>query len=135
MRAAVSGRKSLDRTKSNPREELRSYLLAPLEAVDNVLLWWGVSPRCIMVLLICLTHFSNMLCSIRRLPEWPVITLRYKALPPPLNVLSHKEALRIQSDAIAFHPRYLKRCRSSKALIAMATFRPLNKLKNISRAL
>src|ERR1700721_1363335 len=93
MRAAVSGRKSLDRTKSNPREELRAYLSAPLEAVDNVLLWWGVSPRCIMVLLICLTHFSNMLCSIRRLPEWPMITLRYKALPPPLNVLSHKEGL------------------------------------------
>lgn len=42
MRAAVNARVSVDRSKADPQEELRSYLTAPLEIVDDVIAWWGV---------------------------------------------------------------------------------------------
>jgi hypothetical protein len=43
MRATVQAHKAQDRASSNPREELRLYLEAPLELVDDVVAWWGVS--------------------------------------------------------------------------------------------
>jgi hypothetical protein len=43
MRATVQAHKAQDRASSNPHEELRLYLEAPLELVDDVVAWWGVS--------------------------------------------------------------------------------------------
>ena len=43
MRATVQARKAQDRRTSNPREELEQYLAAPLEEVQNIVGWWGVS--------------------------------------------------------------------------------------------
>jgi hypothetical protein len=43
MLSAVNARKAADRMKANPREELARYLQAPLENVDDVVAWWGVS--------------------------------------------------------------------------------------------
>jgi len=36
-------RQVADRAATSPREELRMYLEAPLEPVENVVAWWGVS--------------------------------------------------------------------------------------------
>jgi len=42
MLAAVNARKMADKTKSAPRDELKSYLESPLEAdVEDVVAWWG----------------------------------------------------------------------------------------------
>jgi hypothetical protein len=43
MRQTLQARQARDRMLKNPREELRSYLESPLECVDNVIAWWGVS--------------------------------------------------------------------------------------------
>ena len=43
MRATVQARKAQDRAATNPREELKQYLDSPLEVVDDVVAWWGVS--------------------------------------------------------------------------------------------
>ena len=43
MQAAVQARQAADRKKANPREELSMYLSAPLEQVQDVVGWWGVS--------------------------------------------------------------------------------------------
>jgi hypothetical protein len=42
MQAAVMARQAADRAATGPRDELRSYLGAPLEQVDDVVTWWGV---------------------------------------------------------------------------------------------
>ena len=43
MRAAVRSRQDAERTNSEPRDELRRYTESPLEDVNNVVAWWGVS--------------------------------------------------------------------------------------------
>jgi hypothetical protein len=43
MRAAVKARQDADRAKSSPRSELTTYLRSPLENIENVVAWWGVS--------------------------------------------------------------------------------------------
>jgi hypothetical protein len=44
MRAAVDARKTAERTKASPRDELKRYLDSPLELnVEDVVAWWGVS--------------------------------------------------------------------------------------------
>jgi hypothetical protein len=43
MRAAVEARKAQDRMASHPRKELDQYLASPLEDIDNIVSWWGVS--------------------------------------------------------------------------------------------
>ena len=43
MQAAVMARQAAERAARSPRQELQMYLDAPLEAVDNVVEWWGVS--------------------------------------------------------------------------------------------
>ena len=43
MLRAVGERKAADRSKAGARDELRSYLEAPLEATRDVVAWWGVS--------------------------------------------------------------------------------------------
>lgn len=43
MQAAVMARQAAERAAINPRRELRMYLEAPLEQVDNIVAWWGVS--------------------------------------------------------------------------------------------
>ena len=43
MRATVHARKAQDHLASNPHEELDQYLAAPLEEVENIVRWWGVS--------------------------------------------------------------------------------------------
>jgi hypothetical protein len=43
MCTTVQARKAQDCLTSNPRKELDQYLAAPLEDVDNVVRWWGVS--------------------------------------------------------------------------------------------
>jgi hypothetical protein len=42
MQAAVMARQAADRAGTSAREELRMYLDAPLEQVDDVVAWWGV---------------------------------------------------------------------------------------------
>jgi hypothetical protein len=43
MREAVGARNAANQAKASPRDELKSYLEAPLEPTDNVVAWWGVS--------------------------------------------------------------------------------------------
>ncbi|KAF8200467.1 hypothetical protein K438DRAFT_1758694 [Mycena galopus ATCC 62051] len=42
IRAKVQGRKNKDFETVNPRDELKAYLAAPLENIDDVVAWWGV---------------------------------------------------------------------------------------------
>jgi hypothetical protein len=44
MRDAIKARVSHDAARQRPRRELEDYLAAPLEDVENVVAWWGVSP-------------------------------------------------------------------------------------------
>jgi hypothetical protein len=43
MRASVRSRQEAERVSSGPRDELKRYLESPLEEVNNVVAWWGVS--------------------------------------------------------------------------------------------
>jgi hypothetical protein len=43
MRNAIKARVSHDATHQWPHQELEDYLAAPLEDVENVVAWWGVS--------------------------------------------------------------------------------------------
>ena len=59
MRATVQKRKAKDRMANNPRKELEQYLVAPLEDVDDIIRWWGVS--CFLVChfdTVCWTFFK-----------------------------------------------------------------------------
>jgi hypothetical protein len=62
MRAAVDTRKATEQAHRGPREELKMYLEAPLESVENVVAWWGVSylnlPLLIYVLLTAFQQHS-----------------------------------------------------------------------------
>ena len=42
MRDAIKSRVANDVASQRPRQELKDYLAAPLEDVDNVVAWWGV---------------------------------------------------------------------------------------------
>jgi len=43
MREAVGTREASNRSKADPRDELKAYLDAPLEVTEDVIGWWGVS--------------------------------------------------------------------------------------------
>lgn len=43
MQKTLQTRQARDNSTVNPRKELRMYLESPLERVDNVVAWWGVS--------------------------------------------------------------------------------------------
>lgn len=43
MRASVRSRQEAERVSSGPRDELKRYLDSPLEEVNDVVAWWGVS--------------------------------------------------------------------------------------------
>ena len=43
MREAIKSCLVSDIVSHNPRQELQDYLATPLEEVDNVVAWWGVS--------------------------------------------------------------------------------------------
>ena len=43
MRAAVRFRHDAERSVSEPCDELKQYIESPLEDVENVVTWWGVS--------------------------------------------------------------------------------------------
>ena len=45
MRAAVRFRHDAKREGSEPHDELKRYIESPLEDVDNVVAWWGVSDQ------------------------------------------------------------------------------------------
>jgi hypothetical protein len=47
IQAAVRGRVESEQAGHNPHQELWDYLTSPLDpAVDNPILWWGVSVVC-----------------------------------------------------------------------------------------
>ena len=43
MHETIKSRLASDVVSRNPRQELQDYLTAPLEEVDDVVAWWGVS--------------------------------------------------------------------------------------------
>ena len=43
MRKTLQTRQAHDRSTGNPHDELRNSLESPLETVENVVAWWGVS--------------------------------------------------------------------------------------------
>jgi hypothetical protein len=43
MRSTILARRSSEHCIANPRQELATYLTAPLEDVGDVVRWWGVS--------------------------------------------------------------------------------------------
>jgi hypothetical protein len=43
MRETIKSLLASDVVSRNPRQELQDYLTAPLEEVDDVVAWWGVS--------------------------------------------------------------------------------------------
>jgi hypothetical protein len=49
MRATVKARQDADRAKTGPHEELKIYLNSPLEHVENVVVWWGVSYEVVLL--------------------------------------------------------------------------------------
>ena len=68
MRDAVKSRMVNDVALRRPRQELEDYLAAPLEEVDNVVLWWGVRPlfywhNFILIYDVCCTTRFNTLPS------------------------------------------------------------------------
>ena len=48
MRKTLQTRQDRDRSTEKPHDELHTYLEGPLEAVENVVGWWGVSSCCII---------------------------------------------------------------------------------------
>ena len=42
MREAVGACQAADRSRVDPREELKVYLEVPLEVMDDIVEWWGV---------------------------------------------------------------------------------------------
>jgi hypothetical protein len=54
MQAAVMARQAADRAGTSAREELRMYLDAPLEQVEDVVAWWGV---CIYLYCALVLHY------------------------------------------------------------------------------
>jgi hypothetical protein len=52
MRDAVKSRLANDAANQSPRQELKDYLAAPLEDVDNPVAWWGVSSAIIYIIII-----------------------------------------------------------------------------------
>jgi len=43
MRASVRSRQEAERVSLGPRDEVKRYLDSPLEEVNEVVAWWGVS--------------------------------------------------------------------------------------------
>ena len=52
MQAAVMARQAAERVARSPWQELQSYLDAPLEAVTNIVEWWGVSLPTYVILIL-----------------------------------------------------------------------------------
>ena len=50
MHEAIKSRLTSDTVSRSPRQELKEYLSAPLEDVDDVVAWWGVSTHFLIVL-------------------------------------------------------------------------------------
>ena len=48
MRAAVEACTAADQAKRGQRDELKAYLAAPLEAVENIVAWWEVGISCFL---------------------------------------------------------------------------------------
>lgn len=90
MRDAVHSRVMSDTANRRPRQELDDYLAAPLEDVENIVAWWGVS-------FFCSYQYSSqadlnatvstILFNIPLSLALPRITLPSRALPSHLNEL------------------------------------------------
>lgn len=52
MQAAVMARQAAEHAARSLQQELQSYLDVPLEAVTNVVEWWGVSPPTYVILIL-----------------------------------------------------------------------------------
>jgi hypothetical protein len=89
MQAAVMARQAADQAATSTREELRLYLKAPLEQVDDIVAWWGVC-----VYITCLSSITTDSClsntpfSTRPLLALQGTILQFKGLLYPLNVRS-----------------------------------------------
>jgi len=69
MRATVQAQKAEDRLASHPREELDQYLAAPLEDVENIVRWWGIS-----------LFDSDILCHLLNFVQAPCNSISYPVL-------------------------------------------------------
>jgi hypothetical protein len=82
MRASVRSRQEAERVGSGPRDELKRYLDSPLEEVNGVVAWWGVSRfgfhpdiHSNRFKLYSITHSNT-----QPFLAWPVIILLFKGL-------------------------------------------------------
>jgi len=69
MMRAVGERKAADRSRAGARDELDTYLKAPIEETRDVVAWWGVS----VLFLSCdvvLTYHRNTRCNTPFFREW-----------------------------------------------------------------
>jgi len=109
MRTTVQARKAQDWAATNPHEELKQYLDSPLEVVDDVVSWWGVS--CTLYIL-----------------QWRRTNRPYQHHSMQYPTLSHmaQDYLAIQGSAVAS-----ERAFSSGALTATARAARHNRLSVI----
>jgi hypothetical protein len=91
MQATVKARQEADRAKSSPREELKTYLAAPLESTDNAVGWWGVRHLDILQVLPVTCLFSVTPLNIRHSHELPATIWPSKVLPRRLSGLFQAE--------------------------------------------
>jgi hypothetical protein len=71
MHAAVKAWKFANHTKGDPHEELKAYLIVPLEAVEDVIMWWGLrAPLTVFCLLLtCIQQHSLQYPTLARMAQ------------------------------------------------------------------
>ena len=92
MRASMKSRQQADQATRSPRDELQMYLSSPLEEVDDVIAWWGVSPS-YSTMSIC--HSTYFIVPFRRLQELRKITSLSRVRQFRPNVLSQEVELQV----------------------------------------
>jgi len=98
MLRAVEKWKAHDCSRAGARDELDSYLKAPLEATRDVIGWWGVSIL-FLLWIVVLTHHRNIWHSTQSLHRWLKIIYQFRAQQHLPNVHSQMHPSLIASNA------------------------------------
>jgi hypothetical protein len=112
MHDAIKSRVASDAVGRSPRQELKDYLAAPLEDVDDVIAWWGVIVKfSVELFFIPIFWFfdlrSTIPFNIPSCQRLPGITLPFRALLLLLNMLFLAVASRPPPAAIVCCRRHL----------------------------
>ena len=105
MLSAIGERKATDCSKVSARNELKSYLEAPLDSTSDVVAWWGVSTSFLPwnMLLMC---YRNTQHSTPFFREWHRTTCPFRARQHLLNVHSRTHLSLTTSSATGWHQTF-----------------------------